>query len=194
MSVGVAVESSERARWEDLYRSHAGQVYAFAYRRVGPEDAADVVAETFLVAWRRIEKVPPHALPWLYSVARNVIGNLRRAAQRRDALRERLRGSTPVGQDADPAEEVDATNDILSAMQMLPAAEREALMLIAWEDLDTRSAASVVGCSPGTLAVRVHRGRRRLKRILAGDGDTLGGGWISTELDKASGGLRDASR
>ena len=77
-------------RWESLYASHAGQVFAYASRRVGVDDAADVVAETFLVAWRRLGDVPDDALPWLYAAARNVVNNARRAEIRRDALRSRL--------------------------------------------------------------------------------------------------------
>ena len=176
----------ERVRWEDLYRSHAGQVYAFACRRVGREDAPDVVAETFLVAWRRIDQVPTEPLPWLYAVARNVVGNLRRGTQRREALWDRLRHSAASEPSADPIREVDATNSVLSAMQMLPAAEREALMLVAWEDLDVRSAASVMGCSPGTFAVRIHRGRRHMKTILA-EGE-FGGGSRGNAFDRAGGG------
>ena len=176
----------ERARWEDLYRSHAGQVYAFAYRRVGREDAPDVVAETFLVAWRRIDEVPQDALPWLYTVARNLVGNLRRSTQRREALWERVRHSTVAEPTTDPVEDVDAANAILVAMQMLPVAEREALMLVAWEDLDVRSAASVMGCSPGTFAVRIHRGRRRMKRIL--ETGEFEGGSRGDALNRAGGG------
>jgi RNA polymerase sigma-70 factor, ECF subfamily len=183
----IDMESFERARWEGLYGSHAGQVFAFAYRRVGREDAADVVAETFLVAWRRIDQVPQEALPWLYAVARNVIGNSRRAAVRREALQERIRSVRSVDRVADPTDEVDARSDIMSAVQLLPEAEREALMLVAWEDLDVRSAASVMGCSPGTLAVRIHRGRRRLRKILSAQRFDVGAS--GNELDAASGGL-----
>lgn len=181
------MEPFERARWEGLYQSYAGQVFAFALRRVGREDAADVVAETFLVAWRRIDQVPQEALPWLYAVARNVIGNSRRAAVRREALQERIRSVRSVDRIADPTDEVDARSDILSAVQTLPEAEREALMLVAWEDLDVRSAASVMGCSPGTLAVRIHRGRRRLRKILSAD--RFDEASLGTELDTASGGM-----
>ena len=110
-----------------------------------------------------------------------MIGNSRRAAVRREALQERIRSATSADRIADPSDEVDARSDILSAVQLLPEVEREALMLVAWEDLDVRSAASVMGCSPGTFAVRIHRGRRRLRKILS---ETR-----FEELDKASGGM-----
>ena len=154
-------------RWETLYASHAAQVFAYASRRVGVDDAADVVADTFLVAWRRLEDIPDDALPWLYAAARNVVNNARRAEIRRDALRSRLAAAELRASQDDPAPAVEARADILAAMRLLPTPEREALLLVAWEDLEPRRAASLIGCTPGTFAVRVHRGRRHLKKILA---------------------------
>lgn len=161
------MEASEPDRWETLYSSHSDQVFAYASRRVGPEEAADVVAETFLIAWRRIGDVPDDALPWLYAAAKNVISNTRRAELRREALRKRLAsvGGTDTG--LEPVDEVEARADIVAAMRFLPDVEREALMLVAWEDLEPRRAAAAMGCSPGTFAVRVHRGRRRLMKLLS---------------------------
>jgi RNA polymerase sigma-70 factor, ECF subfamily len=183
------VDPAGHARWERLWERHADSVLAYARRRIDAEDAPDVVAETFLAAWRRIDEVPQDAVPWLYGVARNVIENSRRATRRRDALRTRLASVRAAGPGGDPAPEVDARTDMVAALQRLPPAEREALTLVAWEDLDIRRGAAALGCSPGTFAVRVHRGRRRLKRILAADMDE----WAaSTEppLEEAAGGAR----
>jgi RNA polymerase sigma-70 factor (ECF subfamily) len=156
-------------RWETLYSSYADQVFEYASRRVGMDDAADVVADTFLVAGRRLGDVPEDALPWLYGAARNVINNARRSEIRRDALRSRLANAERLEND-DPAPVVEARADIVAAMRLLPALEREALVLVAWEDLDPRRAAAVIGCSAGTFAVRVHRGRRHLMKILESRG------------------------
>ena len=77
-------------RYGRLYRDQGRAVLAYALRRVGdPEDAADVVAETFLVAWRRIDAVPDHELPWLFGVARKVIANQRRGERRLASLTHR---------------------------------------------------------------------------------------------------------
>jgi RNA polymerase sigma-70 factor (ECF subfamily) len=160
------VRSLGNVRWEILYSSYADEVFAYANRRVGTDDAADVVADTFLVAWRRLEDVPEDALPWLYAAARNVINNTRRAEVRRAALRSRLVGSESMETD-DPAPVIVARADIVAAMRLLPAPEREALILVAWGDLEPRFAAALLGCSPGAFAVRVHRGRRHLMKILA---------------------------
>jgi RNA polymerase sigma-70 factor (ECF subfamily) len=78
----------------DLYRDHAPEILGYALRRSGdPDDAADVVAEAFLIAWRRLGEVPPgdEARLWLYGTARHVLPNQDRGARRRDRLTERLR-------------------------------------------------------------------------------------------------------
>ncbi|MEO8424809.1 MAG: sigma-70 family RNA polymerase sigma factor [Actinomycetota bacterium] len=164
------MQLSEPDLWEALYSSNSDHVFAYASRRVGPEEAADIVAETFLAAWRRIDDVPDDALPWLYAAAKNVINNSRRAEMRRDALWRRLVSAEVPVSDHDPAAEVEARTDIVAAMRFLPEPEREALMLVAWEDLEPRRAAAAMGCSPGTFAVRVHRGRRHLMKILSSGG------------------------
>ena len=161
----------DQVSWEWLYAEHADRVLAYARRRVGPQDAPDVVAETFLAAWRRREAIPSDPLPWLYAVARNVISNSRRAERRRDALRDRLAIVRPGGGD-DPSRQVAERADVLSAIQQLPPMEREALMLVTWEDLEPHRAAAALGCSAATLRVRLHRGRRKLRNLLEGDADS----------------------
>jgi RNA polymerase sigma factor (sigma-70 family) len=156
-----------RSRLEDLYRAHARDVLAYARRRVPAEDAYEVVAETFLTAWRRLEVVPERALPWLLGVARKVVANQRRSANRRLALVAKIGG---VGNSAnrDPNSSTPSVVGelVLSAMSSLPERQREALMLCYWDDLDPSTAAQVVGCSPRVLSARLYRGRRRLARQL----------------------------
>lgn len=82
-----SVETQARARFERLFAGHYGELLRFAQRRVGIDAAGDVVAETFLIAWRRLPEVPTeHARAWLYSTARHVIANELRARQRRNRL------------------------------------------------------------------------------------------------------------
>jgi RNA polymerase sigma factor (sigma-70 family) len=90
----------ERAevRFERLYAEHGRAVLAYAVRRAADaQDAADVVADTFLVAWRRLDDVPPAgaARLWLYGVARHVLANQQRSERRRERLAERLRHELP---------------------------------------------------------------------------------------------------
>ena len=82
--------SAEHERFVTLYERHASLVLAYARRRIGADEAEDVLAETFLVAWRRRDDVPDDALPWLYAVAGNVLRNRTRAQRRRAALSARL--------------------------------------------------------------------------------------------------------
>lgn len=149
-------------RFESLFGEHYDDVLAYTLRRSDRETAQDVVAETFLVAWRRLDVVPDDALPWLYGVARRVLANQRRADRRRDALARRLAVHTEVS-DRQP-EVGDAS--LLRALARLPEAGREALLLVAWEGLDRGRAAAALECRPATLRVRLHRARRRLAREL----------------------------
>src|SRR4051812_40403011 len=83
-------EPGAAERLESLFRGHHRAVSAYARRRVPGEAADDVVASTFLVAWRRLDDVPADSLPWLLAVARNVIATQQRGSRRRGALRARL--------------------------------------------------------------------------------------------------------
>ena len=156
--------TSRDHRWADLWDRHADTVYAFARRRVGPDDAPDVVAEVFAVAMEHPERVPDEALPWLLRTAWNIISNHWRAAARRQ--RPRL---AVVEVADDPGEVVADRHRLLAALHTLSDADREALMLVAWEGLDGVTAAEVAGCSPSAFAVRLHRARLRLEALLNGE-------------------------
>lgn len=118
------------------------------------------MSETFLVAWRRLDAVPEDGLPWLLGVARRVLANQRRGEGRHAALIDRLASTMPRARVVEPAE--DALGPLGDALASLPAAEREALLLVAWEELEPRRAARVVGCSPAAFRARLYRARRRL--------------------------------
>ena len=94
--------TSERVRFEEIFDAHEVRVRAFVLRRLREvQDAEDVVAETFAIAWRRIGDVPPEALPWLYVTARLVLANHRgpRGAGARSSTRlSRRRRSPPIRQ------------------------------------------------------------------------------------------------
>jgi RNA polymerase sigma-70 factor (ECF subfamily) len=148
-----------------LYEQHYGAVHAYASRRVGADAADEIAAETFLIAWRRWETVPEESLPWLYGVARNVVRRHHEAMRRQTLAREaaeRERPPLPVHPDVtgDPA--------LWEAWERLRPADREALALIAWEELSVAGAARVVGCPAARFSVRLFRARRRLERLLAG--------------------------
>ena len=163
---GRPEEAAERGLFEALFHRHADSVLVYALRRSDADTAEDVVAETFAIAWRRLGDIPDPALPWLLGVARRVLANSRRSSSRREALAARLVGQ-PDAQPADPTGEIDVRLTACAALERLPAAEREAIELLAWEGLTSAEAAEVLGCSRRVFAVRVHRGRGRLRRYLS---------------------------
>jgi RNA polymerase sigma-70 factor, ECF subfamily len=164
--------SATPVEFERVFNDCYEPVLRYVSRRVAPEAVQDVVADTFLVAWRRRSELRGEPLPWLLGIARRVASTQRRGSARRRALAERLRAEhSPAAPDAG----VEASDPRLAqAFACLPERDREALTLIAWDGLDHRTAAQVMGCSTGSLAVRLHRARRRLARLLAEDESAAG--------------------
>jgi RNA polymerase sigma factor (sigma-70 family) len=169
---GLAGAGSRRDRFEALYAEHYHRVLGYALRRVGRDDAADVVAETFLVAWRRLEEVPAgeQARLWLYGTARRVLANQRRAKRRRERLAERVRAHAQEVEPGPAEGDLDAAG---AAFSRLRPDDRELLALVAWEGLDAAEIAQVCGCSPNAARIRLHRARRRFARELARVGGSL---------------------
>jgi RNA polymerase sigma-70 factor (ECF subfamily) len=161
-----------------LYERHYAAVLAYARRRVDEPTARDITAETFLVAWRRLEEAQSRGLPWLYSTAAFVLKNAQRSAQRRDQLTDRL-AALPVHAGEDHAQSVAERELLFAAMRGLSEADRELLLLVVWEQLDTYTAARIVGCSPKTAAVRLYRARRRLQALLPPPGTSAATGPIA---------------
>jgi RNA polymerase sigma-70 factor (ECF subfamily) len=140
---------------------------AYCLRRVGDRAAAeDVAAETFLVAWRRLDAMPAgDELPWLLGIARHTILNERRSDRRRERLLARVMAQGMAGATESDAP-AGASGAIHAALARLSERDREVLMLTTWDGLDQRRAAAVVGCSEGAFKVRLHRARKRLARAL----------------------------
>jgi len=168
--VGAADRAgSPEARFNALFSRHYPAVFGYAARRVGWDEAADAAADVFAVAWRRLGRVPaePEALAWLYAVARRVVANHERAANRRLRLEARVAARTAPA----TADGPDGGNlDVEAALRRLHRADRELLRLAAWEGLQPAEIAVVVGCSPNAAAVRLHRARRRLVEEMQGGG------------------------
>lgn len=146
----------------------AARVLGYALRRVErPEDAADVISEVFVIAWRRLDEIPAgeDARLWLYATARRVLANHRRGERRRHALAERLRielaRSPAVSRlDREPSA-------LIEAFRRLSDGDREVLALEGWEGLNAAEIAVVLGCSPNAARIRLHRARRRLRARLS---------------------------
>jgi RNA polymerase sigma factor (sigma-70 family) len=154
-----------------MYAEHFDAVLGFALRRCDrPEDAADVTADTFVVAWRRIGHVPvgDGARPWLYGVARRVLANHRRGEGRRAALGDRLRHQVAQAM-ADLADEVVHRTDVTDALRRLSGRDEEVLQLHLWEGLESREIAEVLGLPAAVVRPRLSRAKARLRDRLGND-------------------------
>lgn len=149
-----------------LFDAHYPAILAYCRRRAGPEEAGDAALATFEVLWRSIDQPPTQALPWLYRVAAGQLANGRRSERRGLRLVERLARRPPTMTSSDPADATTEAADARSALDRLRPADRELLLLVAWEGLDAAEAAAVLGVAPATFAVRLHRARRRLEALL----------------------------
>jgi RNA polymerase sigma factor (sigma-70 family) len=158
----------DEARFRELFEATYGVVRRYAYHCGATDGAADdVVAQTFLVAWRRLGAVPrDDPVPWPLAVARNVWRNERRGGRRRLALVRRLPAPRPEPPPAEPADG-EGMPAVHAALASLDAGDQEILRLVAWDDLTPAQAATVLGCSPGAARLRLHRARRRLAAELA---------------------------
>jgi RNA polymerase sigma-70 factor (ECF subfamily) len=163
--------SDPSERFAQLYADHGPDLLVYALRRVErSEDAAEILAETFVVAWRRVGDVPDgrEALLWLYGVARLILANHRRGELRRVRLTERLRTEVFATQPAFSGPDVERTA-LLEALKRLNPMDREVLLLAGWEELEPAEIARVLGISAVTSRGRLHRARRRLRKELARD-------------------------
>lgn len=163
-------ESDAVAAFETLYRQTSADVLAYLVRRTGEaEDAADMLAETYLIAWRKLSAIPPgdEARLWLFGVARNVV--LRGVRRRRvaDALVDRLAIELRTAVAPAAAEEEQPLHALEAALGQLNERDREIMLLTAWEGLAPREISAVLGVSANAVRIRLHRARARLSRELA---------------------------
>ena len=165
------VSTAKQRRFEDLYEEHRLDVLAYCIRRLGRDDAADACAETFLVAWRRLDEIPPppETLPYLFGIAHRVVSNQFRSLRRRVRLDARLM-SMGVSAAPDPSVLVVQSShqqEVVAAVRRLKPKDREIVMLYAWEDLPRETIAQMMGMTRSALDQRIHRANDRLARILA---------------------------
>jgi RNA polymerase sigma factor (sigma-70 family) len=174
-------QTEAERRFAAAYQQHYRAVLAYFLRRMGtPADAADAAAESFAIAWRRVDDLPPEeSLPWLYGIARRVLANQRRGERRRTLLHQRLRElPATAAHDGD-----DVAVALAEALGCLSTDDRELLILTAWEGLPPREIAQVLHVPAAVVSVRLHRAKRRLRAHLAAvqrDPESRSAGAIST--------------
>jgi RNA polymerase sigma-70 factor (ECF subfamily) len=165
MGDGVA---ERRDRFESLYRELYPAICGYVLRRVRePEDAAEIVAETFATLWRRLDTSPrgTELRPWLFGVARRVIANQRRGERRRSALSDRLVENFDQGA-FETAGSPDEASALARAFASLSESNRELLSLVAWEGLTREELAIALGTTRAVVRLRLHRAGKRLRAAL----------------------------
>ena len=150
---------ARRQRFERVFGEVYGPIQRYVRRRAGAGVVDDVVADTMLVLWRRLDVVPVDAeLAWCYGAARRCLANHRRADERRDRLATRAATQAAIA-DGDP---VESDPELIAALDELSADDRELVRLWAWEQLAPRELAVVFGISPNAASIRLHRAKQRL--------------------------------
>jgi len=175
----------EGAEFTALYDRYYRSVLGYALRRALPEQAKDAAAETFLVAWRHRDERHDNELAWLLAVTRNVLRQQGRSGSRREALDAELRRVSDLadGATGDVAAEVVERIVVLQALEALSEADREALLLSAWDGLSARQAARVVGCSVPAFWTRLRRARGRFAAELQQTDRAVGHRASGTPMD-----------
>jgi RNA polymerase sigma factor (sigma-70 family) len=162
-------DEDARLAFERIFATTRRDLLAYAIRRSGSvEDAADVLAETYLIAWQKLDEIPPagETRLWLFGVARKVL--LRRATRQRAlyVLVERLAGELRDAAIVSEPEEDERAPALEAALALLPEPQREVLLLTAWEGLTPKQIAVVTATPVNLVRVRLHRARKRLRREL----------------------------
>jgi RNA polymerase sigma factor (sigma-70 family) len=173
----IQLSRHEPEQFTVLFRRHAPQLQRYVVRRLGPDAADDIVAETFLLAFRhreRYDQTRPDARPWLYGIATNLIGRHRRSEIRLYRALART-GADPVTEPFtdrvdDQVSASYAGRLLATALTRLSAELRDTLLLAVWGDLSYDEVATALGVPVGTVRSRLSRARSKLRKTL-GDAD-----------------------
>lgn len=163
----MSTDSDRRQRFEAIAEEVFEPLQRYLRRRALPADADDALSEVLLTVWRRLDDTPQDLpLPWCYGIARRVLANQRRGRHRHLKLVQKM-GSQPDRQMPDPA---DGRGDpeLEEALGRLSDDDRDVLRLWAWEQLEPREMAPVLGISVNAATLRLSRARRRLADSLTG--------------------------
>jgi RNA polymerase sigma-70 factor (ECF subfamily) len=171
----VQLSRHEPEHFSVLFRRHAPYIQRYVVRRLGQDAADDIVAETFLLAFRQrdsYDQTRADARPWLYGIATNLIGRHRRAEIRLYRALART-GADPVMEPFtdrvdDRVSASAASRRLATAVARLPEKLRDTLLLVAWGDLSYEEVAAALGVPVGTVRSRVSRARSKLRQALGG--------------------------
>ena len=146
----------------------------YCSRRLNVNEANDATAEVFLVAWRKIDRLPPpdEQLAWLYGVARNVVRNMERSRRRQVRLGAKLSATRRAVASSPEQQTVRRSEDqlVVEAMNTLKPDDRELLRLRTWEEMSRAELAAVFGITPEAIDMRLNRAMKRMARALKSAG------------------------
>jgi len=161
---GTVDSVSDHERFEVLARDLVEPLRRFLARRTDPATADDVLADTLLVCWRRLDEIPEEPLPWAYGVARNCLANALRSGRRQERLAAKVAAVDPPGEVAPAAGDGDP--DLADALAALPETDAELLRLWAWEQLTAGEIADALEITANAASVRLHRAKEKLRAVL----------------------------
>lgn len=163
------------AEYTRLVNDHSRSVYRYVMRRLSDwSSCEDVVSETFLVAWRRRDQLPPRdrELAWLYAIAYRVLSNQRRSRDRRNRLTVRMAlERRDMGLDGEDTIEVES---VMKVVKHLREHDRVLLEHVYWERLTYREIADVLGISVNAVGIRINRAKRSLRLLIDQDAESAG--------------------
>ena len=163
------------AKFNRMYEAHHKQVLAYCLRRTA-SDGWDAAADTFAVAWKRIDVAPDDdgTLPWLYTVARKILANSYRRNANAARLKGRIGGITSLSTAAPDVQVVQRSEEqrLVEALNRLRPDDREVLRLVTWEELSHGQIAEILGISVSAVGQRIHRATKRLRGQLEGSKQT----------------------
>lgn len=180
LSMGVVTDAERERRMRNLVALVADPLRRYLRRRTDAATADDVIGDTLLVCWRRLDEVPDDALPWVIVVARQCLRNAQRAERRRTRLIGRIIAIDPPPAATDEnlsASIVDGTAEatrVSTALAGLRRDDAEILRLWAWDELESPQIAVVLDIRANAAAVRLHRAKARLKQELLKSGNPAG--------------------
>ncbi|MGN9907572.1 RNA polymerase sigma factor [Phytohabitans sp. LJ34] len=170
----IGASLADPDRFAQLYDRYAAQLYRYAYQRVGPQHAEDVVADTFVAAFQArhsYDQDRVEARPWLFGIL------TRKMARHHRSEKARLGAHARAAPEATPdfADRVAArvaagavAAELAAALAGLPRRNRDVLLLIAWADLSYEEAAAALDIPVGTVRSRLHRAKKRVRAALSG--------------------------
>jgi RNA polymerase sigma-70 factor (ECF subfamily) len=154
------------AEYTRLVNDHSRSVYRYVMRRLSDwSSCEDVVSETFLIAWRRRDQLPPRdrELAWLYAIALRVLSNQRRSRDRRERLKTRI----ALERSEMKVEAEDSRVDsFMKVVVRLRADDRVLLEHVYWERLTYREIADILGISVNAVGIRINRAKKSLKNLI----------------------------